>query len=851
MAADTSSKRPVRLSVIVPVFNGEGFIAANLRELLAYLGGLGESSELIVVDDGCTDGSVAAIEAVLAGAPVPAMLLRHGSNRGKGAAIRSAMEAAVGEQRVFLDADLAYPPAEIGAVRTALAGGADVAVACRVHPDSRYLISPSFFRYLYTRHVAGRLFNWLARLLLVPGILDTQAGLKGFTAEAAGRLFAGWLPRGFGFDLALLVRARQAGLAIAQVPVSYRYDSEPTTVRFLVDAVTMLREIAAVRLRVGRADTPGRGLAPPPRSRHGARWPAALRAVPAWWLGALVAAGLAIHAAARLAWPSGSVALGAWLVALAGAGVLALRADAGRVPLRPRLFRQSWEVPIFLIILAGAAVLRFWGLAEAPAMLHPDSAECGLRGLEVYRGQAPDLFAFSSWYNTPFLAYAPYALAYRLVGIGILGLRLPSAVTGTLVLIPLYALVRGWYGARVALTATALFAVAHNAIHFSRIGLWNIQALLLAVTAFALLFAALRRHSRFWMLAAGVTAGLGLYTYTAGRLGLLLCGLFLAARLVRRRGRPVTDLAVFAAGTALAIVPLALSYVQRPDVLAADRTAAVWVLSERAAPHVQAAYGTDRPLPILARQTQLTLGGFVSYPDASGQYLTQQPVLSWPLAALALVGLAVTVRLARQPRNAFLLAWTVLGLLLGSVLIIDPPSQTRQVVTFPVPYILAALGLDAALRPVFRSLRTPAVPRALAATALLTHAAAFNLGGYQKFLEAVDLMPRGWDVAQVVQTLDPGSTVYVFAGPHLLADSPTLRFAARDQRLISGFTVSDVPYRIVRDTAFVLAQDYARIGVVLADRFPGIEREVQQRQGRPQYIVYRCTFVNGCLRSEP
>jgi dolichyl-phosphate beta-glucosyltransferase len=381
MAADTTSERAVGLSVIVPVLNGEAFIAASLRDLLGYLAALEETSELIVVDDGSSDGSVAAIEEALAGAPVPTTLLRHGSNRGKGAAVRSAMEVARGEHRVFLDADLAYPPTEIGTVRAALDRGADVAVACRVHPDSTYRIRPSFFRYLYTRHVAGRIFNWLARALLVPGILDTQAGLKGFTAAAAGRLFAGWLPRGFGLDLALLVRARQAGLTIVQLPVSYRYDSEPTTVHFLVDATTMLREMIAVRLRVGRSSAPDRGLARAVRlTRRGERWPTALRRVPAWWLAALVAVALAGHAAARLVWPSGSVALGAWLVALAGAAAIALRADAGRVPLRPRLFRHGWEIPVFLAILAGAALLRIWGLAEIPAMMHPDSAECGLRG---------------------------------------------------------------------------------------------------------------------------------------------------------------------------------------------------------------------------------------------------------------------------------------------------------------------------------------------------------------------------------------------------------------------------------------------------------------------------------------
>ena len=182
---------------------------------------------------------------------------------------------------MFLDADLAYPPGEIDRICRALASGADVAIANRVDRESRYLIQPSFFRYLYTRHLAGRLFNLIARSVLLPGIRDTQAGLKGFTAETADRLFQEWLPLGFSFDLGVLFRARRLGLRIEQVPVTYRYDSEPTTVRFLADTLAVLRDIARIqtqgdtdqRLQAGSGQ--GRSLGADRRgSRAGDRGPA-------------------------------------------------------------------------------------------------------------------------------------------------------------------------------------------------------------------------------------------------------------------------------------------------------------------------------------------------------------------------------------------------------------------------------------------------------------------------------------------------------------------------------------------------------------------------------------------------
>jgi dolichyl-phosphate beta-glucosyltransferase len=131
----------------------------------------------------------------------------------------------------------------------ALTGGADVAIACRVLPESQYEMSAECLRYLYTRHVMSRAFNALVRTVLIPGVLDTQAGLKGYTAAAATHVFTRVDIPGFGFDLESLFVARQAGLIVQQVPVRFRYDDEPSTVRIVRDAVTMTTDLARIRWR--------------------------------------------------------------------------------------------------------------------------------------------------------------------------------------------------------------------------------------------------------------------------------------------------------------------------------------------------------------------------------------------------------------------------------------------------------------------------------------------------------------------------------------------------------------------------------------------------------------------------
>lgn len=827
------------VSVVLPVYDGASFLAETLRALVAHLASRDWRAEVIVVDDGSGDETAAIATAVAETSPLPVRVLRAERNEGKGAAVARGARAAAGAQIIFLDADLAYPPSEIDAVRAALCAGADVAIASRVHPDSRYVIRPSFFRYLYTRHLAGRLFNALVRALLLPGLRDTQAGLKGFSAAAAAQLFAVPLPRGFSFDLGLLARARALGLRIAEVGVVYRYDSEPTTVRFLLDTAVVLRDLLLLRFgfRVS--------LGQPARRRTGL-W----RRLQPPWVGAVLLAfaggGAGALAIARLAVPSGRVAVEAWLVLVVACALLTARADP-----RPRRSRRHWgwaEALALAAVLALGAGLRGYALADFPPMMHQDTAECGLRGLEILHGRVADVFDFSTWYNTPYLSFVPYAASYALMGPTILGLRLPSVIFGTLALLALYLFARRWFGALAALIATALVAVSHVGIHFSRIGLWNIQTLLYEVAAFALVARGVQTGRRLPMFTAGVIAGLALYSYTAGRLIPIVVVVFLATLLRPRRvGRVLRLTAYFVFGVTVAATPLALNYVKDPSILEADRTASVWVLADENREHLEATMGTAAPLAVLWQQVVRTVEGFGVLGDTSSQYGTEQPLVTPWMACLALVGLVLAARRWRVARYRFLLVWAVCGLLLGSILVLDPPSHTRLLVLVPLPYLLAALALATAVDAVRR--RAPSLQLSVAvaaAVAVIALAAAANLSGYRRFNEVMREMPREWDVLRVMERLGDGYDYYLFTGPFLLADSPIFHLFAARTRAVTAFTAADLPDRLSGDSAFILLGDRRGLGATISERFPGSQREEIEQEGRLQMVVYKCAAADGC-----
>ena len=236
----------VRLSLVIPVYNGADSVPGTLAQLSDWLPRQPACTELVLVNDG-SNLRTATLLREFAGSTRGVKLLVNERNGGKGLAVARGMRAATGCFRVFTDADLAYSLEDVVDTARQLEAGSDVVIACRVLPESRYDISPAFFRYLYTRHLMSRTFNWAVRHGLLPGILDTQAGLKGFTARAVETVFPRLTVQGFGFDVELLYIARQHGLTITQKAVHFRYDCEPSTMRFTRDAVTMLGDLVRIR----------------------------------------------------------------------------------------------------------------------------------------------------------------------------------------------------------------------------------------------------------------------------------------------------------------------------------------------------------------------------------------------------------------------------------------------------------------------------------------------------------------------------------------------------------------------------------------------------------------------------
>ena len=237
---------PPRWSVVIPAYNEALRLPAYLADVVAYFDGRDEPYEVLVVDDGSVDETVARVREAQAAHP-SVTLHRLAVNRGKGFAVRTGMCAARGLLRLMADADGATPIGEVKRLEAAIHAGADVAVGSRALPD------PSVSRQVRLhRKVSGEIFNVLVRLLSVGGISDTQCGFKLFRGPAADTLFGELRTEGFGFDVELLLLARRRGYRVTEVAINWA-DQPGSKVGVLKDGPRMLAQILAARLRLARA----------------------------------------------------------------------------------------------------------------------------------------------------------------------------------------------------------------------------------------------------------------------------------------------------------------------------------------------------------------------------------------------------------------------------------------------------------------------------------------------------------------------------------------------------------------------------------------------------------------------
>lgn len=227
------------LSLVIPAYNEAIRAVQTLKTVSAYLARQPYATQIIVVDDGSTDGTA---EAVRAHFP-QAVVLESPRNRGKGHAMRLGAVRSSGETVLVYDADGSTPIDEVEKLWLAFARGADVVIGSRAARGAQVETPQPAHRRLM-----GRAYNLLLRGLRLTQFRDTQCGFKAFTARSRDIVFPRLTIDGFGSDCEMLVVARLNGLRVEEIPVHW-INSPDTRVRAVRHSLAMFLEVLRIRLR--------------------------------------------------------------------------------------------------------------------------------------------------------------------------------------------------------------------------------------------------------------------------------------------------------------------------------------------------------------------------------------------------------------------------------------------------------------------------------------------------------------------------------------------------------------------------------------------------------------------------
>lgn len=241
-AADFKPFIPGLVSIVIPAYNESNRLPARIQHLGSLLPNR-FPAEIIVVNDGSTDNTLQLAEDLAVQYPC-LKPLGYSSNQGKGKAVQTGMLAARGEWVIYTDADDTFTADHIQQVADDLRSGEEVVIACRQREGQNRLQGESTLRRLM-----GRIFNGMVQLLLLPGMNDTQCGLKGFQRKTLEELFPRQTIQRFAFDVEILALAKTMGFRIKELPIA-AMDCSGSQVNCLIAPVQMFWDVIKLKMNL-------------------------------------------------------------------------------------------------------------------------------------------------------------------------------------------------------------------------------------------------------------------------------------------------------------------------------------------------------------------------------------------------------------------------------------------------------------------------------------------------------------------------------------------------------------------------------------------------------------------------
>ena len=449
------------------------------------------------------------------------------------------------------------------------------------------------------------------------------------------------------------------------------------------------------------------------------------------------------------------------------------------------------EIATVLIVTIMGLLLRTIVLDRFPRVFTGDEGAFGFSGREVLTGTLRDPFA-TGWDAHPTLWFFAEAGMMHLVGDGVVGARLLSALIGSALVPLVYVFIRQQIDRETALSAAVLSAVFPFALFLSRNALNNVAAPFFAVLTLLLL----TRLGAGWRpttaVLTGIAIGMAQYSYVSNRILIPVAGLWLLMNVVFHHGQGASDFrqrlqqvvahgALLSVGALVTLVPLAAFYIDQPANFSA-RTVRVTIFGTGWLDAEQVRTGHGVVVILLGQIQRAALIPF--HGSSGGFYITDAPTVGWPLAVPAAIGLAMVTVGFRQRRHLGL-AIAYWAAVIGLAFTESPIQINRFAIAAGLLPVFAAMGIVTVAR-IVRSL-SQRLDRPVTAVmaGIVLAAAVWNVGSY---FDDSDPSSRSRDpntliantLAYQLQATGPQVTVYYAASPRMTyRGHPNLPFIAR------------------------------------------------------------------------
>lgn len=243
---DNTKTGQAGLTIVIPVFGESQKIARDIAEAAAFLAHFPNAGEILIVDDGSTDNTANIAEQCIPHTPVPVRVIRLGSNRGKGCAVRTGILQSRGQYVMFSDSGCCVPYQEaLEGIKKIESGGCKIA-----HGSRKLRVSHIHRPQSWYRKLCSGLFHWLLihELKRLANLTDTQCGFKVYDGQTARQLYAESTIDGFMFDIEIILLALKHGYSICEFPVDWSWDPD-SRLKPAREAIKVLRDLIRLKHR--------------------------------------------------------------------------------------------------------------------------------------------------------------------------------------------------------------------------------------------------------------------------------------------------------------------------------------------------------------------------------------------------------------------------------------------------------------------------------------------------------------------------------------------------------------------------------------------------------------------------